>query len=207
MNMSKYVCISSFQSICHGKQLGIHVSAKQGVILLWHRFFSFTYINPYCTYFKTHGGSMLSLLISVNFLLFIGWFNICLQTNDLTFSGIQIMLIIQRKRRSKWNKLWIPSTKTKPQECENFELVLISITVIFVHIFLPDFCHGISYAYRDDEREDDERKLMKDITKCVKSFGKCTVEQTATLMAWSEKNELPIDKYRKKVQRDLDQDE
>ena len=47
---------------------------------------------------------------------------------------------------------------------------------------------------------------MKRITKCTKSFGKCTVEQTATLRAWSDKNNLPVDKYRDQVQMELDED-
>ena len=38
-----------------------------------------------------------------------------------------------------------------------------------------------------EELEADQRKVMKQITKCTKSFGKCTLEQTATLRAWSEK--------------------
>ena len=61
-------------------------------------------------------------------------------------------------------------------------------------------------CYREDDRRDEEAALMKKISKCAKSFGKCTVEQTATLMAWSEKNNLPIDKYRTKVQNQLDAD-
>ena len=48
---------------------------------------------------------------------------------------------------------------------------------------------------------------MKAIQKCTKSIGKCSVEQTATLMAWSEKNELPVDKYRKKVLLDLQKED
>ena len=51
----------------------------------------------------------------------------------------------------------------------------------------------------------EEAKLMKKISKCAKSFGKCTVEQTATLMAWSEKNGLPVDKFRNVVQKQLEE--
>ena len=47
---------------------------------------------------------------------------------------------------------------------------------------------------------------MKAIQKCTKSFGKCSVEQTATLRAWSDKNNLPVDKYRKQVMRELQED-
>ena len=48
---------------------------------------------------------------------------------------------------------------------------------------------------------------MKAIKKCTKTLGKCGVEQTATLMAWSEKNNLDVDKYRNKVLEDLDKDD
>ena len=58
-----------------------------------------------------------------------------------------------------------------------------------------------------EELEADQHKVMKQITKCTKSFGKCTLEQTATLRAWSEKNHLPVDKHRIQVQKELDEDE
>ena len=48
---------------------------------------------------------------------------------------------------------------------------------------------------------------MKAIKKCTKTIGKASVEQTATLMAWSDKNDLHVDKYRKKVLEDLDKDD
>ena len=49
--------------------------------------------------------------------------------------------------------------------------------------------------------------VMKAIKKCTKSLGKCSVEQTATLMAWSEKNNLPVDKYRNKVLKQLEEED
>ena len=48
---------------------------------------------------------------------------------------------------------------------------------------------------------------MKAIKKCTKTLGKYGVEQTATLMAWSENNDLDVDKYHNKVQQDLDKDD
>ena len=46
---------------------------------------------------------------------------------------------------------------------------------------------------------------MKAIKKCTKSLGKCSVEQTATLMAWSDKNGLSVDKYRSQVIQELEE--
>ena len=54
---------------------------------------------------------------------------------------------------------------------------------------------------------EEQKLVMKAIKKCTKSLGKCSVEQTATLMAWSEKNELPVDKYRTKVMKQLEDDD
>ena len=67
-------------------------------------------------------------------------------------------------------------------------------------------CFYRFYIFRDAEKNDDEKVLMKAIKKCTKTLGKCGVEQTATLMAWSEKNNLDVDKYRNKVLEDLDKD-
>ena len=50
---------------------------------------------------------------------------------------------------------------------------------------------------------DEQSIVMKHIKKCTKSLGKCGIEQTATLMAWSEKNGLQVDKYRDKVRKQL----
>ena len=44
---------------------------------------------------------------------------------------------------------------------------------------------------------------MRAIEKCTKTLGKCGVEQTATLMEWSEKNGLDVDKFHTKVIREL----
>ena len=57
---------------------------------------------------------------------------------------------------------------------------------------------------RIEEEVDEQSVVMKAITKCTKSLGKCSVEQTATLMAWSEKNNLPVDKYRNQVLKQLE---
>ena len=46
---------------------------------------------------------------------------------------------------------------------------------------------------------------MKAIQKCTKTLGKCGIEQTATLMAWSEKNGLDVDKFRTKVMQQLEE--
>ena len=46
--------------------------------------------------------------------------------------------------------------------------------------------------------------VRKEIKKCTKTLGKCGVEQTATLMAWSEKNGLDVDKYRIQVLKELE---
>ena len=35
-------------------------------------------------------------------------------------------------------------------------------------------------------------------------MGKCGIEQTATLIAWSDKNGLDVDKYREKVLQKLE---
>ena len=56
----------------------------------------------------------------------------------------------------------------------------------------------------DDDKEDEEKAVMKAIQKCTKTLGKCGIEQTATLMAWSEKNGLQVDKYREKVVQELE---
>ena len=47
--------------------------------------------------------------------------------------------------------------------------------------------------------------MLEHIDKSAKSFGKCSVEQTATLRAWSEKNGLDVDKYREQVEKELDE--
>ena len=60
---------------------------------------------------------------------------------------------------------------------------------------------------REGSNIDDEKVVMKAIKKCTKSLGKCSVEQIATLMAWSEKNDLHVDKYRKKVLQDLEKED
>ena len=49
--------------------------------------------------------------------------------------------------------------------------------------------------------------VMKAIKTCTKTLGKCGTEQTATLMAWSEKNGLDVDKFRNKVIQDLQADD
>ena len=46
---------------------------------------------------------------------------------------------------------------------------------------------------------------MKVIQKCTKTLGKCSVEQTATLMAWSDKNGLNVDKYHSRVIQEVDE--
>ena len=61
-------------------------------------------------------------------------------------------------------------------------------------------------CFRMEDKIDEESSVLKYIKKCTKSLGKCSVEQTATLMAWSEKNELQVDKYWKRVQKQLDDD-
>ena len=52
-----------------------------------------------------------------------------------------------------------------------------------------------------------EAKVLKQIEKSSKSFGKCSVEQTATLRAWSEKNGLPVDRHRDQVMKELEDPE
>ena len=61
--------------------------------------------------------------------------------------------------------------------------------------------------FRNDDRDAKDAKLMKLIKKSTKSFGKCSVEQTATLMAWSEKNGLDVAKFRTKVMKELEDNE
>ena len=53
---------------------------------------------------------------------------------------------------------------------------------------------------------DEDEVVMKAIKKCTKSFGKCSVEQTVTLRAWSAKNNLPVEKYREEVMKELQED-
>ena len=48
---------------------------------------------------------------------------------------------------------------------------------------------------------------MAKISKCTKALGKCSVEQTATLRAWSDKKGLSVDKHRVQVEKELDEDE
>ena len=48
---------------------------------------------------------------------------------------------------------------------------------------------------------------MRAIKKCTKKFGKCSVEQTATLRAWSAKNKLNVDKYREEVVKELNEED
>ena len=59
--------------------------------------------------------------------------------------------------------------------------------------------------FSDDDKEDEEAEVMRAIKKCTKTLGKCGVEQTATLMAWSDKNGLNVDKYRSRVIQELDE--
>ena len=51
---------------------------------------------------------------------------------------------------------------------------------------------------------DEQSVVLKELQKCTKSLGKCSVEQTATLMAWSDKNGLDVDKYRDRVIKELE---
>ena len=68
------------------------------------------------------------------------------------------------------------------------------------------FCDLVIF-FRSDDKTDEDKVLMKAIKKCMKTLGKCGVEQTATLMAWSEKNQLDVDKYRNKVIQDLEKED
>ena len=45
---------------------------------------------------------------------------------------------------------------------------------------------------------------MDHIRKCSESIKKSTVEQTATMRAWSEQNSLNVAKFRKQVEDELD---
>ena len=56
-----------------------------------------------------------------------------------------------------------------------------------------------------DDLQVQEAKLMKKLEKYSKSMGKCGVEQTATLRAWSAKNNLPVDDYRTQVEKELEE--
>ena len=49
--------------------------------------------------------------------------------------------------------------------------------------------------------------VRKAIKKCMKSFDKCSVEQTATLRAWSTKNDLDVGKYHAQVIKELQDDQ
>ena len=55
--------------------------------------------------------------------------------------------------------------------------------------------------------KDREKVVIKHIKKCTKSLGKCSVEQTATLRAWSFKNDLDVDPYRTQVVQELQDDD
>ena len=63
------------------------------------------------------------------------------------------------------------------------------------------------YIYSDEDKEDEDAVIMKAIKKCTKSMGKCSVEQTATLMAWSDKNGLDVVKYRNQVIQELEEND
>ena len=52
-----------------------------------------------------------------------------------------------------------------------------------------------------------EDAILNDIRDATKSIKKSSVEQTACLRAWSDKNELDVDKYRKQVEKELDNDQ
>ena len=67
-------------------------------------------------------------------------------------------------------------------------------------------CHLNKYLFlhsREVDIEEEEKKVRKALKKCTKSLGKCSVEQTATLRAWSDKNKLDVARYRKQVQQEL----
>ena len=82
-------------------------------------------------------------------------------------------------------------------------MISFVLTEIVLQILLAKI--AFYYIFRNDDLNDEEKKMMRAITKCTKSFGKCTVEQTATLRAWSNKNQLPVDKYRPQVISELEE--
>ena len=53
---------------------------------------------------------------------------------------------------------------------------------------------------RKKKEEDD---LLKEIRKCTESVKKSSVEQTATMRAWSAQNNLDVDKFRQEVESEL----
>ena len=62
----------------------------------------------------------------------------------------------------------------------------------------------LNLLFSSDDDKEDEKMVMEAIKKCTKTLGKCGVEQTATLMAWSDQNGLKVDKYRAKVIAELE---
>ena len=92
------------------------------------------------------------------------------------------------------------STPSNSRKCIKYWVIACS-SIKYLTIII--FYFSISV----DRHDDDEHVLSKAIKKCTKSFGKCTVEQTVTLRAWSEKNDLPVDKFRKQVEMELEDNE
>ena len=52
----------------------------------------------------------------------------------------------------------------------------------------------------------EEKDILDQIHKCTTSIKKSTVEQTATMRAWSAKNKLNVDKYRAQVENELNEE-
>ena len=45
--------------------------------------------------------------------------------------------------------------------------------------------------------------ILQEIRKCTESVKKSSVEQTATMRAWSAVNKLPVDKFRQEIEDEL----
>ena len=59
----------------------------------------------------------------------------------------------------------------------------------------------ISFEYR---KKKEEKELFDEIRRCTQSVKKSSVEQTATMRAWSEKNQLNVEKFRDQVEKELE---
>ena len=62
---------------------------------------------------------------------------------------------------------------------------------------------SVAIVHCSATQADDE--ILAEIRKCTKSVCKSSVEEAATMRAWSAKNDLDMDKYRQQVQQELDE--
>ena len=109
---------------------------------------------------------------------------------------------LMRTLRSWCNHLTRPKLRPSCKYGENINILKYSY--INVHGRLFHIFNALIIIFSRDNSEDQE--ILKEIRKATKSVNKSSVEQTATLRAWSEVNKLDVGKYRKQVEEELDED-